>query len=261
MFKDNQNLLNFANQLAWDAGKVTLKYFQTNLNIDLKSDNSPVTNADRETEIFLRDSIKTAYPTHGILGEEFEEKLGNSSYRWILDPIDGTKSFIRGVPLYSVTIALEREGVPILGVINFPAMKDIVYAASGLGCWWNGRRCRVSQTQTLDKSLVLASLAKGYRPDGQQIAYEKLLAVSGMFRTWGDSYGYALVATGRAEVMFDPSIKIWDAAPLLPILQEAEGTFTDWDGNATIYGNTGLATNGQLLQAVLHIMKINNTDS
>jgi len=261
MINGNQNLLNFAHQLAWNAGKITLKYFQTSLSIDLKSDNSPVTNADRESEIYLRESINAEYPSHGILGEEFEEKPGKSSYRWILDPIDGTKSFVRGVPLYSITIGLECEGVPILGVINFPAIKDIVYAASGLGCWWNGRRCWVSQIQTLEKSLVLASLAKGYKPIGQQFTYEKLLDASGMFRTWGDSYGYALVATGRAEVMFDSSIKIWDAAPLLPILQEAGGTFTDWDGNATIYGNTGLATNGHLLPEVLHIMKDYKTDS
>lgn len=254
MANELQNMLTFAHEVAWNAGKVTLRYFQTNLGIELKADESPVTKADRETEIYIRSAIESEYPNHGILGEEFGETNSNATYRWIIDPIDGTKSFIRGVPLYSVMIGLEREGTPILGVVNFPALSEVIYAADGLGCWWNGRTCHVSETDNLKASLVLASVAKGYDKHNKHAIYERLLAEAGTFRTWGDSYGYILVATGRAEVMFDPSIKIWDVAALLPILREAGGTFTDWSGSASIYVDDGLGTNGILLNDILKLI-------
>ena len=154
-------------------------------------------------------------------------------------------------------IGLEREGVPILGVVNFPALNEVIYAANRLGCWWNGRTCHVSEIDNLKASLILASVAKDYDKYNKQAAYERLLAGAGTFRTWGDSYGYMLVATGRAEVMLDPSIKIWDVAALLPILREAGGTFTDWSGNASIYVDDGLGTNGILLTDILKLITEN----
>lgn len=251
-----RELLTFAHELAWQAGKITLRYFQTGITSDRKSDDSPVTVADREAESYLRRSIAECYPTHAILGEE-EGASGSADaeWRWILDPIDGTRSFVRGVPIYGVMIGLEHVGQPVLGVVNIPALNEVVYAAQGLGCWWNGRPCRVSAISSLSQGLLVATTADGrYARYGKQAAYERLVATAGLFRTWGDCYGYLLVATGRAEVMLDPVMSIWDAAALFPILQEAGGTFTNWQGQATITSGEGIGTNGLVLDEVLQLI-------
>ena len=153
-------LLTFAHQIAWEAGKITLRYFQSDLAVERKADQSPVTVADRESEAFLRAAIGARYPDHAILGEE-EGLSGrvDATYRWILDPIDGTKSFVRGVPLYGVMVGLLREEEPLVGVVNIPALNEIVYAARGQGCWWNGRSCRVSSVTSLAESLVVGTIA------------------------------------------------------------------------------------------------------
>ncbi len=248
-------LLAFAHEIAWQAGKITRRYFQAGVAIDRKADESPVTVADREAESYLRAAIRARYPDHALLGEE-EGATGSSdaAWRWIIDPIDGTKSFIRGVPLYGVMLGLEHAGEPMLGVVNIPPLDEIVYAARGLGCWWNGRPCRVSSVKPLSEGLLLATRANRYDRYGKQEAFTRLVAAAGEFRTWGDCYGYLLVATGRAEAMLDPVMNIWDAAALLPIMQEAGGTFTDWCGVPTIAGEEGLGTNGLVLDEVLALI-------
>jgi histidinol phosphatase-like enzyme (inositol monophosphatase family) len=249
-------LLAFAQEIAWQAGKITLRYFQTGVAIDRKSDESPVTVADREAEAYLRAAIGAQYPDHAILGEE-EGASGDADaiFRWILDPIDGTKSFIRGVPLYGVMIGLLREDEPVLGVVNVPALGEMVYAAQGQGCYWNGRPCWVSPVKTLAESLVVGTTAHGYEQFDKQNAFNRLIKNAGLFRTWGDCYGYMLVATGRAEVALDPIMSVWDAAALLPILQEAGGSFTDWKGNPIIDGGEGIGTNGWVLEEVLALTR------
>lgn len=250
-----QDILNFAHELAWQAGKITMRYFQTKITTDRKSDNSPVTIADREAEKYMRQAIQARYPEHAILGEE--DGLSGpreAPWRWILDPIDGTKAFVRGMPIYGVMIGIEHEGEAVVGVVNMPALGEIVYAAKGLGCWWNGRQCRVSEVKTLKEGLLLTTCATRYDTYGKQAAYERLVDASGLFRTWGDCYGYVMVATGRAEAMMDPIMNIWDAAALLPILHEAGGTFTDWTGTATIDGGNGIATNGLVFDEVMRLV-------
>lgn len=250
-----QDILNFAHELAWQTGKITMRYFQTKITTDRKSDNSPVTIADREAEKYMRQSIQARYPEHAILGEE--DGLSGpreAPWRWILDPIDGTKAFVRGMPIYGVMIGIEHEGEAVVGVVNMPALGEIVYAAKGLGCWWNGRQCRVSEVKTLKEGLLLTTCATRYDTYGKQAAYERLVDESGLFRTWGDCYGYLMVATGRAEAMMDPIMNIWDAAALLPILHEAGGTFTDWTGTATIDGGNGIATNGLVFDEVMRLI-------
>ncbi|PDW03524.1 inositol monophosphatase family protein [Candidatus Viridilinea mediisalina] len=252
MTTELSSLLAFTHQLAWQAGKITLRYFQSDLAIEHKADASPVTIADREAEAFLRAALQERYPDHAILGEEEGLSGGaGATYRWILDPIDGTKTFVRGMPLYGVMIGLLREGQPILGVVNMPALNEIVYAAQGLGCWWNGRPCRVSPVTSLNTSLVVATIAHGYERYNRADAFQRIIATCGLFRTWGDCYGHLLVATGRAEVALDPIMSVWDAAALLPILSEAGGTFTDWQGNATIENEEGMSTNGLVFDEVL----------
>lgn len=251
-----QEILNFAHKLAWEAGKITLRYFQTEMTTYHKEDDSPVTIADRESELFLRDSILRRYPDHAVLGEEDGES-GNpdATWRWIVDPIDGTKAFVHGMPLYGVMIGVEREGVPVIGVVNMPALGEIVYAGAGLGCWWNGRRCYVSPTKRLADGLVTTTSATRYGREGMQDIYDRFSLRAGLFRTWGDCYGYLLVATGRAVAMLDPVMNLWDAAALLPILQEAGGTFTDWNGRPRIDSGNGIGTNGLVFQELMRVVK------
>ncbi|HEU5012002.1 MAG TPA: histidinol-phosphatase [Roseiflexaceae bacterium] len=250
-----QDLREFAADLAWQAGKLTLRYFQTGITPDLKADESPVTVADRESERLMRQLIEARYPQHSILGEEEGETRPGASFRWILDPIDGTKTFVRGVPLYAVLVGLEREGEPVIGAVNIPAMGDFLHAAQGQGCLWNGRRARVSNVSTLRDALLLSTDESSMDAHRRGAAYRRLVAATKMQRTWGDAYGYALVATGRAEVMMDPVMNIWDCAALLPVLQEAGGTFTDWHGTPTINAGEAIATNGAVLGEVLRLVE------
>jgi histidinol-phosphatase len=252
--------LKLACEIAHEAGQVTLRFFQRDdLQIDLKHDATPVTVADREAEQFLRQRIAASFPNDAVLGEEYGEQLGDSGYRWILDPIDGTKSFIHGVPLYAVLIGVEYQGQSRIGVIHLPALGETVYAATGDGAWHvrgelPPRRAQVSKLNSLADALFLTSSASGFHKRDVWPFFERLTKTAKLTRTWGDAYGYFLVATGRAELMVDPAMNVWDAAALLPILQEAGGTFTDWQGNATIHGGEGIATNGQVLDEVMRLL-------
>jgi histidinol-phosphatase len=250
-------MLDFALDAAWQAGKITLEYFQTATIVERKADASPVTLADRRAEEKLRDCIQRAFPDHGILGEEFGEISGRTPYRWVLDPLDGTRSFIQGVPLYGVMIGLEHHGRATLGVVHFPALGETVYAAKGEGCYWNGRRARVSTVSQLPEAVVVATSVRSLYEEGRGSVFETLQGQTRLQRTWGDCYGHILVATGRAEVMLDPILQIWDCAALQPILEEAGGTFTDWRGTATHTGGSGLSTNGHLFQPIMEIIRSN----
>ncbi len=244
----------FASELAWLAGRVTLRYFQTGVVPDTKADDTPVTVADREAERLMRELITARYPHHSILGEEEGETNPGASHRWILDPIDGTKAFIYGVPLYGVLVGLEREGLPVVGAVNLPALGEFLSAARGQGCQWNGRPARVSRVATLRDSLLLCTEVSGVRAHGREPAYERLVAATRIQRGWNDCYAYVLVATGRAEVVVDPVMSAWDCAALSPLLTEAGGTFTDWAGVPTIHAGEAIATNGLVLDEVLRIV-------
>jgi histidinol phosphatase-like enzyme (inositol monophosphatase family) len=249
-----RDLLDFAVDMAWRAGKVTLEYFQTRTSIELKPDQSVVTAADRRTEEVVRQLIRSRFPDHGIVGEEYGTEITGADYTWIIDPIDGTQSFVHGVPLYGVLIGLEYKNETLLGVINCPAADDMVFAARGEGCYWNGRRASVSDTVNLDEALVTTSGVEYFQKVGRLEAWQRLTAQTARYRTWGDCYGYALVATGRAEAMIDPIMHVWDCAPLLPIITEAGGMFTSWKGESTIRGGDAVATNGRLHTAVLSLL-------
>jgi histidinol phosphatase-like enzyme (inositol monophosphatase family) len=253
--------LELALTAAREAGQITLEYFRRDdLVVDLKSDDTPVTAADRRAEEHLRSRIAETFAEDAILGEELPDRPGSSGFRWILDPIDGTKSFIHGVPLYGTLIGIEHEGEPVLGVIRIPALDECVYAATGQGAWYlHGneppRPAKVSQCGTLAKGLFLTSEVATFDTAGRRDAYERLQAAARLSRSWGDCYGYLMVATGRAEVMVDPIVAVWDLAPLLPILEEAGGTFTDWQGRRTIHSGQAIATNGKVFEEVLGLVR------
>lgn len=239
---------------AQEAGRLTLGYFGGRVDAEAKGDGSPVTRADREAETLLRSRIGERFPTHGILGEEFGEDRPGADIRWILDPIDGTRSFARGVPLYGVLVGVEVEGEPVAGVVHFPALSETVWAARGHGCIWNGVPCRVSEERRLDQSLVLTTDEEAFRQRADAQGWAALGKEAHMVRSWGDCYGHALVATGRAEVMVDPVLSAWDSAPLLTILTEAGGTFTSLEGDITHLGGSGISTNGHLHPQVLELL-------
>lgn len=248
-----QELLDVAMEAAYLAGRKTLSYFNTGVPVELKSDDTPVTRADREAEALIREIIGKRYPGHSILGEEEGATEGDAPYKWIIDPIDGTKSFIHGVPLYGVLIGVEVEGKPSVGVIYLPALDDMISAATGLGCRWNGRPTGVSKVTNLSEALVVsASITTCF---ARSEAFGKLCKKTRLQRTWGDAFGYAMVATGRADVIVDPVMNPWDCAPMLPILTEAGGHFTTWKGETTIWGPDSFATNGALYEQVLDILK------
>lgn len=247
-----EQLMGFGVRLAQEAGELTSRYFRK-VSARRKADGSLVTEADFETERFLRSEIEKHFPQDGILGEEEGERAGRSGRRWIIDPIDGTFSFAHGVPLYGVLIALETEGEVVVGVINIPAAGEMAYAARGCGSFLNGNRVRTTSVSKLDEALLL-STDFGMIPDEFRAASESLQRSVEARRTWGDCYGHLLVGTGRAEIMLDPLMKVWDCAPLLPIVEEAGGTFTDWQGRRTIYGGSAISTNGALFKQVLEIL-------
>lgn len=248
--------LEVAVDAVWKAGRSTLRHFQGPIPVELKADSTPVTLADRESEEVLFSSLRGAFPADGFLGEERGEVEGASGFRWVVDPIDGTKSFLQGVPLYGVLAALEDPGGDVIvGVAGFPALGEIVAAARGEGCWWNGRRARVSGTETLAQACVAYTSIKTFEGSDRLGALLRLHAACRIARGWGDCYGHALVATGRADLMVDPVLADWDCAALVPILEEAGGTFTDWSGRKTWKGKSGISTNGRLLPAVQALLE------
>lgn len=249
-------------EIARDGGRSTLKYFlQADVAVERKADNSPVTVADREAETRMRQRIAQLFPEDSVLGEEFGVSAGTSEFRWILDPIDGTKSFIGGVPLYTTLIGIEHGERSVVGVIYAPALDEIVHAASGGGgaIYQKGREAprpaHVSRRPRLAEGIFLTSQVDSFDKRAAGDAFRRLQASAYVTRTWGDGYGYLLVATGRAEVMVDPIMNVWDAAALQPVLEEAGGTFTDWQGRPTIHAGESIATNGQVLNEVLEITR------
>lgn len=261
MHDEASKRLELAIDAAREAGRLTLRYFRrSDLAVDLKRDATPVTIADREAEALLRERIAGAFPDDGILGEELGEQSGTSGYRWILDPIDGTKSFIHGVPLYAVLVGVEHAGQSQIGVIHLPALNETVYAAKGQGAWHvlgDGPKqpAHVSPAKLLSAGAFLTSGLAGFHRRGAGAFLERLTKTAKLARTWGDAYGYLLVATGRAEVMVDPEMNLWDAAAILPIIEEAGGRFTDWRGNPTIASGEGIATNGLVHDEVLKMVR------
>lgn len=247
-------LLHAAEEVARRAGDTALGYFRSALLVEAKADGSPVTLADRAAERAAREWIETRFPHDGILGEEFGLAREGAARRWILDPIDGTKTFVRGVPLWGTLVAVVEGDAVLAGAAYFPAVGEMLAAAPGRGCWWNGARCAVSTISSLDSATVLTTDERFPHDVRQREAWRRLAERALVSRSWGDCYGYLLVATGRAEVMIDGIMSIWDAAPLLPIIEEAGGVFTDWSGARTPFAGSVVATNRALATPVRELL-------
>jgi histidinol-phosphatase len=240
--------------LARIAGDFAMSHYGRTLAVDVKHDGSPVTIADRGAEERARAWIEKRFPEDGILGEEFGDLRPDARRRWILDPIDGTKSFIRRVPLWGTLIAVTEGESVLAGCAYFPAVSETVAAAAGEGCFWNGARCSVSSTATIAESTITITDDRFERRPERATAWRRLASQASVSRTWGDCYGYLLLATGRADVMVDDVVAPWDSAALYPIVTEAGGSFTDWSGSATAFGGDIIATNAALAKPVRDIL-------
>ena len=253
--------IEFAKTIGRQAGQLTLEWFQKpNLAVDKKEDRSPVTAADRAAETYMREQITAHFPEDGIVGEEFGIHETENNVRWILDPIDGTKSFISGVPLFGTMVGIEVDGKPSVGVIAFPGLDEIIYAATGQGAFFTKgsgppTKASVRNRTQLEDCIFLTSEAKTFSERNASVVYDELQRQCYVTRTWGDAYGYYLVATGRADIMVDPILSIWDAAAVKPIIEEAGGVFVDWKGTPSIESGDSIGTNHQLLDNVLSITK------
>lgn len=245
----SQALLDAALELARVTGAEALKFFGGPLEVEAKADGSPVTIADRSAERVARDWLERRFPDDGVLGEELGGTRPDARRRWILDPIDGTQSFVRGVPLWGTLVAVAEGERVLAGAACFPATREWLAAAPGAGCWWNDTRARVSATASLARATVLATDAAPADP-ARRAGWRRLSESAARARTWGDAYGYLLVATGRAEAMLDPVMNVWDAAWLDPVIAEAGGVLTDWSGRPGALGGNTVATNAALADAV-----------
>jgi len=248
------SLLQAVSEVAALAGARALSYWRRDTAVEWKADGSPVTRADREGETMAREWIAARFPNDAILGEEFGATPGSSGRRWLIDPVDGTKTFVRGVPLWGTLIAVVEGDTVLAGAAAFPAVNELISAAPGEGCWHEGGRASVSTVAQLDEATLLTTDMGAARPADRQGAIERLSRRAAVARTWGDCYGYLLVATGRAEMMLDVRLSDWDSAALLPIIQEAGGVFTDWDGRVTGLGGSAVATNALLADEVRRVL-------
>ncbi len=254
----HEGRLQLAVELAQQAGNLTRdRYFQTDLyQTERKRDNSPVTTADKAAEQCIREAVAARFRQDGILGEEYGVSEGTSPYKWIIDPIDGTKSFISGVPLYSTLVGLTLHGKSVVGVIYIPGLEELIFGAVGYGAWYtakgsNWKRSSVSKVADLSDGLFVTSQVDNFAKRGASEGYRRLEKQAYITRSWGDGYGYLLVATGRAEVMVDPIVSPWDVAAIQPVIEEAGGKCTSWSGEFTIDGGDCIGSNGLVHDVVL----------
>jgi histidinol-phosphatase len=260
MSESPQLLMQAAAELARLAGGVAMRHFRTGVTVEHKSDGSPVTVADREAERVARDWLAARFPRDGVLGEEFGLQRGDAPRRWVMDPIDGTKSFVRGVPLWGTLIACCEGQQVLAGAAFFPATAELICAAPGCGAWYNDERAHVSGEGELSAATLLITDERFPARPARRSAWRTLAADASVVRTWGDCYGYLLVATGRAEVMMDDLMNPWDAAAVQPIIEEAGGVFTNWHGLPTAFAGSAIATNALLAQEVRAALRAGEYD-
>ncbi len=243
-----------AAEVARLAGDVANQFFQRVVDLELKADGSPVTVADRAAESTARDWLARRFAGDAIVGEEFGETAHRGRRTWFIDPIDGTRTFIRGVPLWGTLVGVAVNGEVLAGAAYFPALGEMLHAGAGVGCWWNGTRARVSNVSSLEEAAVVTTDEQFRAAPHCRERWRELASRASISRTWGDCYGYLLVATGRAEVMVDGRLAGWDAAPFFPALAEAGGVLTDWSGAPTPFGGSAIATNAALATTVREIL-------
>ncbi|MDX6766859.1 MAG: histidinol-phosphatase [Candidatus Methylacidiphilales bacterium] len=247
--------LDFLETLALAAGEVILPYFQQpGLVVDAKSDATPVTQADRRAEEVMRDLIAKHHPSHGIIGEEFGNEAEDAEFVWVLDPIDGTKSFVAGIPLFGVLIGLLHGGKPVAGCIHQPVLREMCLG-NAEQTTLNGRSVRVRECSGLDQALVLSTCPGSPEQFPNASGFDRIRSKARLVRTWGDCYGYLMVASGRADLMMDPVLNPWDLLPLIPIIHGAGGILTAWSGGDALAEGSALAGSRAVHAAALKCLE------
>lgn len=241
----------FALELADAADRISIRHFRRRLRIDRKPDRTFVTQADTAIELELRERIDKKYPTHGVLAEEYGDRTSHKEIRWIIDPIDATHSYLRGVPTFATLIALERAGVLEVGVMSAPAMQERWHALRGGGAWAGKRRLQVSKIAQLEDAQVFYASRTAFIAVGQERGFDAIVSAAWRDRGFGDFWGYALVAEGAGEAMFEPELYSWDLAAPLILVEEAGGRLTDFKGRRTYAGGNAVASNGLLHEIIL----------
>jgi histidinol-phosphatase len=255
--KSFQKETEYALKVVKASERITLKYFNSRFKVDYKSDKSPVTIADKSCEKFLVKELSKKFPDHGFYGEEFGGSgmefphKGQSTFRWIIDPIDGTRNFTRGIPYWGTLCGLEHEGQIVAGIMALPALKEIYYASKGQGAYKNGKRIKVSKIKELEKSTIVFGGLNFFLGTKYEKGFGEIIKTAYHDRGFGDCFGYTFVANGSAEAMLDPIVSPWDVAAVKIIIEEAGGIFTDFEGDPTIYSKTGVAANPYVHEAVL----------
>lgn len=250
--KSYLNELEYALTVVKASERITLKYFRSRLKVNYKSDKSPVTIADKSCEKYLVGELSKKFPDHGFYGEEFGAwSVRESSLRWIIDPIDGTRNFTRGIPYWGTLCGLEHDGKIVAGIMALPALKVTYYASKGHGAYKNGKRVKVSKVRELEKSTVIFGGLSYFLGTKYEKGFGEIVKSAYHDRGFGDCFGYTFVADGSAEAMLDPIVSPWDVAAIKIIIEEAGGIFTDFEGDSTIYGRTGVAANPYIHEAIL----------
>jgi histidinol phosphatase-like enzyme (inositol monophosphatase family) len=254
--QDSCELRDFVAHLAQQSGLVINQYFGTltAAAIEKKSDNTPVTIADKKAEECIRACIRKEFPSHGILGEEFGHERPDAEYCWVIDPIDGTKAFIHQVPLFTTLIALLKNGLPILGCIHQPTTQQLCIGDSS-GTTHNGRPVRVRECASIAEASLMATTIRDVEKYHSRAGFDRLCAQAKFFRTWGDGYGYLLVACGAADVMLDAIMNPWDILPVIPVIEGAGGTITNWQGASAVGSNSAVAAGPTIHSQVIECLK------
>jgi histidinol-phosphatase len=240
-------------ETAQQAGKIGMKYFPDvdsaafASKVEWKADHSPVTLADREAEALLRTKLQAAFPNDGFLGEEYGDKPGSSGFRWIIDPIDGTRSFVRGIPIWATLVGLEYKGEAIGGVVYIPPLGHLYRSLRGDGAYRGDRRLHVSDVANLNEAQMFYSSLSWFTKAGHEKEFIELSKRTQRQRGFGDFYGFVLVAQGSGELMVEHGVHIWDVAAIQPLVEEAGGRFSDWDGKPSIDRPDVIASNGSKL--------------
>lgn len=244
---------NFSRILTHASSEIIKTYFRTKLTVDSKSDNSPVTIADKKAEEVMRELISKHFPDHAIIGEEFGQTNQDAEYTWILDPIDGTKSFICGAFSFGTLIGLLKNGQPILGVYNHPILNDFLIG-DNLITEINGSKTVIRNCNDLSKAVLLTTDHLNIKKYQNIEKFNSLIQKVKLYRNWGDCYGYYLLVTGYADVMIDPIMSSWDLLPLIPIIQGAGGTITDYQGNDPVIGKSAVASSPDIHSEIISLL-------
>jgi histidinol-phosphatase len=250
-----RNRYETAVEAARRAGQVALNYFDRDIAVEWKADVSPVTVADRQAEQQLRKTLGEAFPGDGFLGEEYGDTPGTTGFRWVLDPIDGTRSFVRGVPIWATMVGLEYRGEQVAGVIHLPALGQTYHALRGNGAFRDSKRIHVSDVADLSKAHIYYSSLSWFMKAGKKDAFIDLCVRTERQRGFGDFYGFVLVAQGSGELMVEHGVHAWDVAAVVPLIEEAGGRFSDWDGRLDIYRPDVLVSNGKLHDVALEMLR------